>query len=244
MLPLPTVPNAIGDHPNKQPRSARAHGDGTTLEVVKVFYTIQGEGPFSGTPAIFVRLGGCNLQCPVCDTDYTTGVISVTVDKLVNTIGVLAGHKDFLPLVVLTGGEPCRQNLTFLLAVLWEKGYLVQLETNGTYSTREYMHFPNLSIVVSPKTVHSHPELEGHYWKYVMEGALASEYDGLPKSTLGAHVPPARPPEGTPRSRIYLQPADYGDEEVNKLSLETCLESCLCYGYRLGVQVHKYLGLE
>ena len=39
-----------------------------TLEVHSIFKTIQGEGPFCGTPAVFIRLAGCNLQCPWCDT--------------------------------------------------------------------------------------------------------------------------------------------------------------------------------
>lgn len=43
---------------------------GDFLEVVKIFHTLQGEGPFAGTPAIFVRLGGCNLQCKFCDTEF------------------------------------------------------------------------------------------------------------------------------------------------------------------------------
>ena len=45
---------------------------GNSLEVVDLWQTIQGEGPFAGMRAIFIRLAGCNLQCPFCDTDYTS----------------------------------------------------------------------------------------------------------------------------------------------------------------------------
>src|SRR3954467_9071958 len=49
--------------------------DGNSLSIHSIFYTLQGEGPYSGCPAVFMRLAGCNLQCPGCDTDYTSGQI-------------------------------------------------------------------------------------------------------------------------------------------------------------------------
>ena len=53
------------------PEKQQLRGDGL-LAVHSIFYTIQGEGPFAGETAVFVRLAGCNLQCPLCDTDYTS----------------------------------------------------------------------------------------------------------------------------------------------------------------------------
>ena len=54
---------------NKQPIEKREPSYEGTLQVHSIFKTIQGEGPFCGTPCVFVRLAGCNLQCPACDTD-------------------------------------------------------------------------------------------------------------------------------------------------------------------------------
>ena len=54
---------------------------GLSLQVNSIFYTIQGEGPFAGRPAIFIRLAGCNLQCPGCDTEYTKRQ-TMTVDEI------------------------------------------------------------------------------------------------------------------------------------------------------------------
>jgi len=57
---------------NTQPIEKRAI-DTHLLDIVSIFPTIQGEGPYTGQRAVFVRLAGCNLMCPGCDTDYTTG---------------------------------------------------------------------------------------------------------------------------------------------------------------------------
>jgi len=58
---------------NQQKPEPRAKGDGSILDFHSMFFTIQGEGPFAGHRSIFVRLAGCNLQCPGCDTEYTQG---------------------------------------------------------------------------------------------------------------------------------------------------------------------------
>ena len=51
--------------------SVNAAGTGDTLRVNEIFYSLQGEGHFTGTPAVFLRLSGCNLRCPFCDTDHS-----------------------------------------------------------------------------------------------------------------------------------------------------------------------------
>ena len=58
---------------NEQKPMPKNYHDGYTLNVHSRAETIQGEGPYAGCPAAFIRLAGCNLQCPRCDTEYTPG---------------------------------------------------------------------------------------------------------------------------------------------------------------------------
>ena len=92
--------------------------DPTTLWVHSIFPTIQGEGIFAGVPAVFLRLGGCNLQCPFCDTDYTEGSEWMQGDQIVYLVRFFMPRK--ANLVVITGGEPMRQKLGPLIKTLNE----------------------------------------------------------------------------------------------------------------------------
>ena len=72
-------------------------------KINEIFYSIQGEGYFTGTPAVFVRFSGCNLRCPFCDTEHKEG-------KMLSDDDIIAEINRYPALhVVLTGGEPCMQ---------------------------------------------------------------------------------------------------------------------------------------
>lgn len=236
---------------NIQPTEKQSLGYRSILDVHSLFYTIQGEGPFAGRPAIFIRLAGCNLQCPMCDTDYTDGRYKASVPGIVGKVYSLAEHlpKSNPPLVVITGGEPFRQYLSDLIIELLGEGFPVQIETNGTL----YQELPwcdELTIVCSPKTGALNKHLVPHIdaFKYVLDADSVSSYDGLPLSALGhpnsGQV--ARPPAGF-SGTIYLQPID--DHKATPLNnfmtehLAACVKSCMAYGYTLGLQLHKYLNL-
>ena len=101
------------------------------LEITEIFYSLQGEGPHAGKPAVFVRLSGCvEPLCPWCDTMYACGKGKYTdLDDICAKIQSF--HND---LVVITGGEPFLQwekGLDTLEARLLERGYEVQYETGG-----------------------------------------------------------------------------------------------------------------
>lgn len=98
----------------------------TELPVNEIFYSLQGEGFHTGTPAVFVRLSGCNLHCGFCDTDHS-GHTMMTVDSIV---GQVTGYP--APTVVITGGEPTLYCLDALVSALHCAGRRVHIETNGT----------------------------------------------------------------------------------------------------------------
>lgn len=209
---------------------------------MEIFKTIQGEGPFAGVPAIFVRLAGCNLQCPLCDTDYTSRRERAGIVRIMSSIDLLA--KAVIKLVVITGGEPMRQVLGPLVRDLVARGYDVQIETNGTlYDDSLAPWFNLITTVCSPKAgvnFHLLPEITA--FKYVARVGDLDPVDGLPKTVLESGARPGRPPL-TFTGMVYLQPCDEGDEAKNKANTLACIGSCLKFGYTLCLQTHKMVGL-
>jgi len=213
------------------------------LVVNSIFKSIQGEGPYVGMPAVFIRLCGCTLACEWCDTDYSTGQV-MGWPEIVKQVKELAG--EVISLVVLTGGEPLRQNVVPLITQLVEmEDYRVQIETNGTVVPPDIEELSccgqELVFVVSPKTS-TLPDEIGYwtnYWKYVVREGQVSEKDGLP-------IDVCRPFGGTEccaRSVVFVQPMDEKDEDLNKINLQLAVDICMKFGYRLSLQLHKIIGV-
>jgi len=141
----------------------------------------EGEGPFAGTPAIFVRLAGCNLQCPGCDTDYTSQRLKMSPIGALSLIETFKGYS----LIVITGGEPFRQNLGPLVSELRHANYQVQIETNGTIYDNNFL-YDLATIVCSPKTASIHKNMHSviDAYKYVLQAGHISKEDGLPESVF------------------------------------------------------------
>ena len=130
----------FGNNPIRKPIT----GDGDVLDIVSIFPTIQGEGPRAGEPAIFIRLGGCNLACEFCDTEFED-FIKHELEDILNEVREL---KNGQKLIVITGGEPFRQPIEKLCKELTTLGFTVQIETNGTLY-RELSK--GVEIICSPK---------------------------------------------------------------------------------------------
>ena len=214
----------------------------TELDVIDIFATIQGEGPFTGHPAIFVRLAGCNLQCPSCDTDYTTNRQKIKTEEIVKEVLKLAIGDHHL--IVITGGEPFRQNISTLCNAFLMSGLKVQVETNGTLPPPEGIS-KKVVIVCSPKAGRINKTIlkRADCFKYVMAFDSVDIEDGLPVLALNHTASPrvARPLAGVP---VYLQPMDHKDIVLNKYSMDAVLKSCLKYGHIMQLQIHKIIGVE
>jgi 7-carboxy-7-deazaguanine synthase len=234
---------------NVQPAEKPVKGDGKTLEVVEVFKTIQGEGPFAGHPAVFVRLAGCDLCCPGCDTQYTQN--RRTHDTIILTEYVRYLATDMrADLVVITGGEPFRQPIARFCHELLDRSLIVQIETNGTLAPQDSdphsFPFNSVHIVCSPKTPKIHPRIakELDSLKYVVRAGEIDESDGLPTKTLGNEYGVARPTRSKRLVPVYVQPLDEGDNAVqNALNTQAAIKSCMEHGHIFCAQIHKLVGL-
>lgn len=237
---------------NKQKPSPLINTEsGVTLQVHSIFHTIQGEGPFAGERAVFVRLAGCNLRCPGCDTEYTDMAYTADHREVALQVGNydVTGQGGRRPLVVITGGEPFRQNITPLVKRLVSCGYRVQIETNGSIApTNDFMelfhHVAGVTVVCAPKG-----QVHESIWgicrdvKYVVDHMSVAS-DGLPTSVLGLKVKEVSRPPSYWRGTIYVQPADNNDGDANKLNTETAVKSVMQHGYKLCLQMHKIVNVE
>ncbi|HIZ25803.1 radical SAM protein [Barnesiella sp. An55] len=190
------------------------------MRVNEIFYSLQGEGRFTGTAAVFVRLSGCNLRCSFCDTRHET-YTSLTEDEIVRQVVAYPS-----PHVVITGGEPTLQLTQSLVDKLHEAGRFIQIETNGSIPLDSELVRAIDWITCSPKEL---PVKIGRVdeLKVVYEGQ-----DMTPYETMGQEY----------RAVLSLQPCDTGDEARNV----QLLDEAVCYiqahpQWRLSLQTHKLI---
>lgn len=223
---------------NTQPTVRKYKDNDKFLYVHSMFKTIQGEGLYAGVPAVFLRLYGCNLQCPSCDTDYTSNKLLLSTDCVYSSVENMAGTAK---LVVITGGEPMSQDIGALIDILYSNGYTVQIETNGTVF-RDDINYEKCVICCSPKTHFVDERLVPYisYFKYVI-GGDDLDNSGLPNNVLGIN---GKEVYKANKGDIYLQPLDVGCDKKNKEYLDKTLKSCIDNGHTLCVQLHKIIGVE
>lgn len=131
------------------------------LMVTSIFYSFQGEGPFTGQPAVFVRLSKCHLTCSFCDAYFEEGdfmeyaeILEKAIAAVANVTGLgIAAAREFTRKrvgIVVTGGEPMLQdNLKDFFAAIAHRFAWYQVETNGTQDLDVLSK--TVKIVVSPK---------------------------------------------------------------------------------------------
>ncbi|MBS9524867.1 7-carboxy-7-deazaguanine synthase QueE [Litoribacter alkaliphilus] len=108
-----------------------AVSSGTMLPVMEAFYTIQGEGSFTGHAAYFIRLGGCDVGCVWCDVKESWEAEKWPVKSIEEIVAEAEQHPGRL--VVITGGEPLMYNLDPLTELLKSRGFQTNIETSGAH---------------------------------------------------------------------------------------------------------------
>lgn len=190
------------------------------LQLAEIFYSVQGEGTWTGTPAVFVRLAGCNLSCSFCDTDYALKFFA-TIEDVVARVRREGGA---CPMVILTGGEPLAQRETAaLIDALRADGRRVHIESNGTLP----IDLPaDVWLTVSPKErLAGAMALRANEAKLIVDGRVPDEWlAAFPATT-----------------RVFLQPE--GNKPANvALAVEAAKRDPA--RLRLSLQTHKFIGVR
>ena len=102
------------------------------MKVNEIFYSLQGEGVYTGTAAVFLRLSGCNMKCWFCDTKGHEQGTEMTEDEIAERVSQYPARH-----IVITGGEPTMQLNARLTQLLHEKGFYIQIETNGALPLKD-----------------------------------------------------------------------------------------------------------
>jgi 7-carboxy-7-deazaguanine synthase len=224
------------------------------ISVKEIFSTLQGEGSKAGTPAVFVRLSGCNLWSGIeenrssgkgtcsewCDTDFAHGdkmEVNDLVSKIIQCADEGGVSRSIRWLVVITGGEPILQlkkpDGILLLEALADR-CTVAVETNGTVAIGSSLAALLDHITVSPKPLKANPTALDHI--VVRTGTDLKVTVPSPWSTDDL----IRMGEWVFKHRFVQAIDKEGESEVN-MSTTIALASAL--GWRVSIQTHKLLGL-
>ncbi|MGB3403309.1 MAG: 7-carboxy-7-deazaguanine synthase QueE [Microcoleaceae cyanobacterium] len=201
-----------------------------TLPIHETFQqTIQGEGYWAGTPVDFIRLAGCPVKCPWCDTGYADG--GAGLPRQMRTASELIAELRS-PRVVISGGEPMMYpQLPDFVTMIEATQRQVSIETSGAF----WQPVPDSTwVTLSPKTHVSpqYPVVET-LWQRANEIKLVIATG----SELEFYYPYLSPQISTP---VFLQP------EWTKIdqTLPFVLKLLQKYPqYRLSLQLHKYVGV-
>ncbi len=197
-----------------------------TYPIVEIFHSVQGEGYHTGTPSIFIRFGGCNLQCSWCDTDFSKWD-RMSITEIMTILEQWTTRR-----IIYTGGEPAMQKLRPLSDELHSRGYNIAIETNGTIELKDGLVD---WICVSPKDM-LYPEFsikqrKGDELKVVYTGQDLSMYDNLKKGF----------------DNLFLQPCydESKDAGTNGETFHNTFDIVMQNpGWNLSLQTHKWMGVE
>ena len=188
-----------------------------------IFYSLQGEGFWTGTPMVFLRLSGCNLKCPFCDTEHGS-FREMTAEEIVREMQAYGCGR-----ACVTGGEPSLQLDKELVDALHDAGFRIHVETNGTRPLPEGVDW----VTLSPKT--DVPGLKG-------DGTVVLEKADEVKVVYAGGVDEKW--AAFPAEWHFLQPCDVGDPEKNRAILAETIDHVRRNPlWRLSLQTHKLMNI-
>ncbi len=217
-----------------------------TLPVVETFHSLQGEGAHAGRSAFFLRLGGCDVGCPWCDTKHSwPAEVHPRLPLAELAAAASSAGREGAGFVVVTGGEPLHHDLGPLCAALAGTGLPLHLETSGVDPLTGRFNW----ITLSPKRHRPpRPELLAacHELKVVVHGeedlAFAEAMAQAAVASRAAHAGGA-PGDGAPGGDgpgLLLQPG-WQSPEGQALAIAHVRRDPR---WRLSLQSHKWLGVR
>jgi 7-carboxy-7-deazaguanine synthase len=200
----------------------------TTYPVMEVFPTLQGEGHYSGKPAYFIRLAGCDVGCAWCDVKESWPVgefPELSIEQIVSGAG-----ESGLTMIVITGGEPCMYDLTPLVSALQDEGLRVHLETSGAHPIRGGFDW----VTLSPKK-----------FKACLPDSFlrADELKVIVVNKHDLQWAVQQSKEVSTETLLYIQPEWSRRDKVQAIMLDF-LQSDNGALWNFSAQTHKYLGIR
>lgn len=193
------------------------------LPIMEEFFTIQGEGKYTGTPAYFIRLGGCDVGCVWCDVKESWDAGShptCRVDEIIERV-----KNNDCDLVVITGGEPAMYDISALCSGLKSIGKKIAIETSGCYHLKGIVDW----YTFSPKKFKS-PTEEAYKKADELKIVIYNKSDfnwALEHSKkVGDHC------------LLYIQPEWSKMEQVMPGIVEFTKRN---KGWKISLQTHKYM---
>lgn len=198
--------------------------------IVEIFESLQGEGWNTGMPAVFIRLGKCNLACTWCDTDYLRfGMMGL--QEILGRLKTYAARN-----IIITGGEPTIQpHLDILLNALKAEGCRLYMETNGLKPAPPQIDF----VSASPKACYAEKYEKqcigrADEVRIVADGDVLAFCERMERKIRAEHY--------------YLSPCERNGEmniydTIRQIGLLNSRPNAPVH-WQLSVQTHKWAGIE
>ena len=197
----------------------------TTYPVVETFHSVQGEGYWTGVNAFFIRLGGCDVHCPWCDTKHSWNAARHP-QKSTNEL-VEAATAVNPAIVIVTGGEPLMHDLFPLTTALKNEGMQVHLETSGAHPFSGNFDW----VTFSPKQFKA-PHSSIYSQTSELKVVVTNKYDLKWAQQQAALIPQS--------ALRYLQP-EWNSPQSKELIFEYVLKHPQ---WRISLQTHKLLEIQ
>ncbi len=197
---------------------------GKLFPIMEEFYTIQGEGFYTGTASYFIRIGGCDVGCPWCDVKESW---DADIHKLILVDNLVEKVKNKSNIAIITGGEPLMWNLDYLTSELQKNGIRTHIETSGSSEFSGHWDW----FCLSPKK-RKLPTERCYKEADELKIVVLNENDFKFAEKQAEKV--------TEKCRLYLQPEWSKGEKMIPLIAEYVKRNPK---WRISLQTHKYLDI-